>query len=92
MGNVRPCNHSTTILGNLFEEPFSDLVSPERLCGFTESLPAYCTVCDQRTLCQGGCKAAAQVCYGSLTEMEPFLKSNNDLQSLPEYQRLKSQL
>jgi radical SAM protein with 4Fe4S-binding SPASM domain len=74
LGNVRPCNHSTTILGNLFEESFGDIVSPERLGCFTESIPAYCAACDKRSACQGGCKAAAQVCYGSLTEREPFLR------------------
>lgn len=74
LGNVRPCNHSTTILGNLFTESFGDLVSSERLHCFVESLPAYCAACEQRVLCQGGCKAAAQVCYGSLLEVEPFLK------------------
>ena len=74
LGNVRPCNHSTTILGNLFEESFGDLVSPQRLDGFVEAHPAFCAACQQRALCQGGCKAAAQVCYGSPTEMEPFLR------------------
>jgi len=29
-----------------------------------------------RDTCQGGCKAAAQVCYGSLTAEEPFLRCN----------------
>lgn len=74
LGNIRPCNHSTTILGNLFTESFGDLVSPGRLHCFVESLPGYCAACDQRVSCQGGCKAAAQVCYGSLLEAEPFLK------------------
>lgn len=74
VGNVRPCNHSTTILGNLFEESFGDLVSPERLRDFVDALPAPCSACGYRTTCQGGCKAAAQVCYGSVKVMEPFLR------------------
>jgi radical SAM protein with 4Fe4S-binding SPASM domain len=73
LGNVRPCNHSTTILGNLFEESFSALVLSQRLNGFVNALPAKCTACEQRAVCQGGCKAAAQVCYGSLDAMEPFM-------------------
>jgi radical SAM protein with 4Fe4S-binding SPASM domain len=82
LGNVRPCNHSTTILGNLFEKPFSDLISSERMCGFTEALPTYCVTCQQSTICRGGCKAAAQVCYGSLTETEPFLRQNQSMAPL----------
>jgi radical SAM protein with 4Fe4S-binding SPASM domain len=74
LGNIRPCNHSTTILGNLFEKSFGDLVSPETLKGFVNALPALCSACEHRTVCQGGCRAAAQACYGSLDVMEPFLR------------------
>jgi radical SAM protein with 4Fe4S-binding SPASM domain len=74
LGNVRPCNHSTTILGNLFEESFGDLVSSEKLKGFVNAFPAKCTGCEQLAACQGGCKAAGQVCYGSLDAIEPFLQ------------------
>ena len=76
LGNLRPCNHTPTILGNLRTEAFGDLVSPERLSAFVEAVPERCCDCRHRLVCQGGCKAAAQVCYGSLTEEEPFLKHN----------------
>jgi radical SAM protein with 4Fe4S-binding SPASM domain len=75
MGNVRPCNHTDIILGNLFEQSFADLVASERLADFVRAVPPFCSACDRRLECQGGCKAAAQVCYGSLTAEEPFLKS-----------------
>lgn len=74
LGNVRPCNHSTTILGNLFEEPFGNLVSTERMDDFMRAYPKVCQTCEVGATCQGGCKAAAQVCYGSLEEIEPFLQ------------------
>ncbi len=74
LGNLRPCNHSTTILGNLFEEPFAALIAPERMSTFTGSTPRSCAACARLSECQGGCKAAAQVCYGSLLEEEPFLR------------------
>ncbi|MBI5296603.1 MAG: radical SAM protein [Chloroflexi bacterium] len=79
VGNVRPCNHSTTILGNLFEESFGALVSPERMKGFVNAFPAKCTACKQLAICQGGCKAAGQVCYGSLDSMEPFLQQGQSI-------------
>lgn len=76
LGNVRPCNHTPTILGNLFEEPFADLIAPERLASFVEAVPEFCSACRLRITCQGGCKAAAEVCYGSLSAEEPFLRYN----------------
>lgn len=76
LGNLRPCNHTPTILGNLFEEPFAALVSTDRLREFTCAVPASCASCSFLSDCQGGCKAAAQACYGSLTAEEPFLRAN----------------
>lgn len=73
LGNLRPCNHTPTILGNLREERFADLISAERLSSFTEAVPSLCDACTLRNSCQGGCKASAQVCYGSLSAEEPFL-------------------
>jgi radical SAM protein with 4Fe4S-binding SPASM domain len=76
LGNLRPCNHTPTILGNLLEEPFADLIAPERMASFVQSVPGFCAPCRLRDTCQGGCKAAAEVCYGSLTAEEPFLHCN----------------
>jgi radical SAM protein with 4Fe4S-binding SPASM domain len=76
LGNLRPCNHTPTVLGNLLEESFVDLIAPERMREFVEAVPALCAPCALRDTCQGGCKAAAQVCYGSLTTEEPFLHHN----------------
>ncbi|MFN2270125.1 MAG: radical SAM protein [Anaerolineae bacterium] len=78
LGNVRPCNHTPTVLGNLLEEPFADIIAPERLAPFVEAVPAFCDPCVLRDTCQGGCKAAAEVCYGSLCAEEPFLHRNRE--------------
>ena len=78
LGNLRPCNHTPTILGNLFDEPFADLIAPQRLASFVQAAPAFCVPCALRGTCQGGCKAAAQVCYGSLSAEEPFLHCNRE--------------
>ena len=83
LGNLRPCNHSQLVLGNLFAEPFADLVAPERLEGFVRALPPFCTACARRAECQGGCKAAADACYGSLTAEEPFLHANREQALIP---------
>jgi radical SAM protein with 4Fe4S-binding SPASM domain len=78
IGNLRPCNHTPLILGNLFEESFADLIAPARMMAFTQAEPAFCGGCGRRAECQGGCKAAAQVCSGLLTDEEPFLKMNRE--------------
>ncbi len=74
LGNLRPCNHSNLILGNLFKEPFPQLISPERAACFYNASPETCRDCSLRKECQGGCKASAQVCYGSPSDEEPFLR------------------
>lgn len=84
LGNLRPCNHSPTILGSLWEESLADLVAAPRLAPFVAAMPEFCKGCSLRETCQGGCKAAAQVCYGSLTAEDPFLHLNRVLARMPE--------
>jgi len=76
LGNLRPCNHTPTILGNLLQEPLADLISQPRMADFVRAVPAFCDPCAMRDACQGGCKAAAQVCRGALDAEEPFLYHN----------------
>lgn len=73
-GNVRPCNHSPTVLGNVWEEPFGEIVHSSCLARFKAARPAFCKPCAVREECQGGCKASAEVCYGDLCAEEPFLR------------------
>jgi pyrroloquinoline quinone biosynthesis protein E len=76
VGNVRPCNHTPTILGNLFETPLKEIARGEKLREFRKARPAFCSGCRMEEECLGGCKAAAEACYGSLTACEPFLEFN----------------
>jgi radical SAM protein with 4Fe4S-binding SPASM domain len=75
-GNVRPCNHSPTVLGNVWKEPFAEIIAPGRMEDFVAAVPEFCEPCRLRDECQGGCKASAQVCYGDLRAEEPFLRTN----------------
>jgi radical SAM protein with 4Fe4S-binding SPASM domain len=75
LGNLRPCNHSSIILGNFLEEPFTALLGKEEMRRFIGAHPPFCAPCPKKSECQGGCKAAAQVCYGTPLEQEPFLHS-----------------
>jgi radical SAM protein with 4Fe4S-binding SPASM domain len=79
MGQVRPCNHTTTILGNLFTQSLKSMAHSKTLKAFKQARPALCQGCALEESCLGGCKAAAEVCYGSLCQPEPFLKLNQHL-------------
>ena len=75
MGNLRPCNHSPTILGNLREQAFWDIVDGEPHARFVAARPAFCSGCAVEEQCKGGCKAAAESCYGCIDEPDPLLRA-----------------
>jgi radical SAM protein with 4Fe4S-binding SPASM domain len=73
LGELRPCNHSTTVLGDLRERGFWELVDAGAMGAFMAARPGFCDGCGTAEICLGGCKAAAEVCYGDLSALEPFL-------------------
>jgi radical SAM protein with 4Fe4S-binding SPASM domain len=75
-GDVRPCNHSSTVLGNAWREPMASILSSERLEPFMAPLPQVCEPCSRRVECRGGCRAAAEVCGTGIGSPEPFLAAN----------------
>lgn len=76
LGNLRMCNHSKLILGNLFKQSFRDLIATEAAKNFIASIPQFCVPCKKKTICLGGCKAAAEACFGCMSEEDPFLIEN----------------
>ncbi len=75
-GNVRICNHSPTILGNLLKENFDTILTNSFIPDFQKSVSDYCTKCKEVQNCWGGCKASAQVCGNGLQGYDPFLQRN----------------
>lgn len=77
LGWVRPCNHSPRVLGNCLTESWENLWQNNLyLQEFAMARPNLCVECDQVTKCQGGCKAAAEVCGGDAWNIDPFLGAN----------------
>ena len=74
-GNDR--SRTELILGNLREEDFWQMADGRRMREFRLARPKFCCGCRLERECQGGCKAAAEACYGSVSEMDPFLADNN---------------
>jgi radical SAM protein with 4Fe4S-binding SPASM domain len=77
-GRVRPCNHSATILGNFRTQTMHELLADPALAAFSSAVPAICHPCPALETCRGGCRAAAEVCFGSLATPEPWLQANLD--------------
>ena len=75
-GNVRICNHSPIVLGNLKQERFSNIYYKHPYVrSFRETWPVECADCEPelKELCRGGCKAAAEQCYGTISRVDPFV-------------------
>ena len=83
LGNVRPCNHSTTILGNIREQGFWEMAGGGPMTDFMAARPEFCAGCRLEARCQGGCKAAAEACCGSAWELDPFLAAFKDIARKP---------
>jgi radical SAM protein with 4Fe4S-binding SPASM domain len=76
VGNVRTCNHSPIILGNLKRDSFAQLFYHHPYVrNFRESIPAECADCEPalKEICRGGCDAAAEQCYGTPSRVDPFV-------------------
>ena len=73
LGNIRPCNHSTTILGNIRRTSFWELADSPLMRDFVSARPPFCDGCRIADECLGGCKAAAEVCCGDISACDPFL-------------------
>ncbi|MCY2931572.1 MAG: radical SAM protein [Planctomycetota bacterium] len=73
VGNVRPCNHSPRVLGNIRTGSFRAMTKSAAMKSFVSARPAFCGGCELEVECQGGCKAAAEACYGDASLCDPFL-------------------
>jgi radical SAM protein with 4Fe4S-binding SPASM domain len=74
-GFLRPCNHSSAVLGDLSTHDFIDIVESKETRDFWNAEPSECRDCEHplRDKCNGGCIAAADECYGSRNRRDPFV-------------------
>ncbi len=72
-GQLRPCNHSPTVLGDLRTQTLREVLDGPALQAYLEARPAACAGCRLERSCQGGCKASAEACTGSPWNTDPFL-------------------
>ncbi len=93
LGNVRICNHSPTVLGNLKRDHFVDLYCHPHVLAYASTWPEECADCpvELRELCRGGCRAAAEQCYGTITHVDPFVTLSRTGARIPAASRQDSQ-
>ena len=74
-GNVRLCNHSPVVAGNIWEQLIEEILFSEYTTSWEKSVPAFCSSCREWEKCKGGCRAASEQCLQSLSEEDPIIKS-----------------
>lgn len=72
-GDVRYCNHSPRVLGNIHREPLSQILTQATASGYFDSVPDVCAQCNLWSRCRGGCRAASEQFYGRLDLADPIL-------------------
>jgi radical SAM protein with 4Fe4S-binding SPASM domain len=77
LGNVRSCNLSSGILGNILEKPWHKIYPAPYVQRFVKNVPELCRGCHYERSCQGGCKESGFATYGSHAHPEPFLHFAN---------------
>jgi len=83
LGNLRMCNHSPLILGNILTDSFRRMIRSEAALAFSRQVPPECAECSRVGECRGNCKAAAEQACGSLCALEPFIAANVTRRVLP---------
>ena len=74
LGNIRFCNHSPIILGNIYKNNPKDIINNPESKKWEEIIPNKCQNCKEYPICKAGCRAASQQCGLTLNEPDPIIK------------------
>lgn len=69
-GNLRFCNHSPSVLGNIFTHELSKLLETNYFN--VDAVPEFCADCSKYSRCLGGCRAAAEQVGRSFNDVDPL--------------------
>lgn len=72
-GDVRYCNHSPRVLGNIHDKPIDKILTEATASGYFDSVPKACAKCNLWDRCRGGCRAASEQLYGRFDLADPIL-------------------
>ncbi len=72
-GDVRFCNHSPVVIGNIYQRPIGEILTDPANVSRYSVVPERCRDCKLLSRCNGGCRAASEQVYGSFGEADPVL-------------------
>ena len=72
-GDVRYCNHSPKVLGNIHDKPIDKILTEATASGYFDSVPDACATCNHWSRCRGGCRAASEQLHGRFDLADPIL-------------------
>lgn len=72
-GDLRFCNHSPIVVGNIMTAPLTEILAADYLQEWQTCVPEACRACDRFAECLGGCRAAAEQAGQSLAHADPAL-------------------
>lgn len=73
-GNIRLCNHSPVVAGNIFKEKLYDILYSDYTKEWEMLVPEFCRSCIHWSRCKGGCRAASEQCGQTLMVEDPIIK------------------
>ena len=73
-GNVRMCNHSPRVMGNIYRQPLTEILFSEYACSWGTTRAAFCEGCRKWDRCRGGCRAASEQTGGTLRDADPVTR------------------
>ena len=77
-GDVRFCNHSPRVLGNIYDESLRSIIERSASDGYFDSVPDSCVGCKLWQRCRGGCRAASEQMYGTFDRIDPVMSTTNE--------------
>jgi radical SAM protein with 4Fe4S-binding SPASM domain len=72
-GNLRMCNHSPVVMGNVYEESLDEIFANPYVSEWDEQDIPFCRDCTRLHRCKGGCRAAAEQVGLSLRDEDPIV-------------------
>ena len=71
-GDVRFCNHSPIVMGNIFKDELGAIFSSEYARRWRETVPEECAGCGRFRECVGGCRAASEQLGFDMSRVDPI--------------------
>lgn len=72
-GNIRLCNHSPVIIGNIHSESMDTIFRSVYVNSWNTVCPEYCLKCELWEKCRGGCRAASEQMGKTINCVDPII-------------------